>query len=531
MLVFLAAFLALASADCPLGTVYHQEFNRCYKFVSTAQPFYLAEEACISIGGHVVSISSGYENAMLSESAQAQKIATFYTGLNTLSSNSWGWSDGSSANYTNWATGEPVDGNTCAVQNSKDSTWKSVSCNSAYAYYFLWSTFDNAEDVCMSNGGHLTSIHSDEENIFVADISKAGVEYKKEDDLTWIGLKQQNYPTSPDWTWTDGTPLDYIAWGSGQPADKKGREHCAQTHSDYLGRNPGQGQQLPTLGQFVHLSPNTIYIMLNLTDATSFPLMPCLLYMAEEACQSLGGHLVSFKKETASTTGRIGSPFWMVLQQTQGDAVELPPRWAATAASQTGRTRTSRHLLRIHAQCPLFLMAPGNLQHVLSLVHTCAPSPPSFLLSPAHHAHQLAVSQVGPILPRPIHYFLWASFENAENICKANGGHLASIHSLEENNFVATMGMSGITYTNDADLTKQLIRLAKTWSWTDGSKVDFLFWGPGQPDDAGGSEHCVEVFSDHTGKDPAKDGNYQRWNDMPCATNMRSYVCKKASLK
>ncbi|PIO58330.1 lectin C-type domain protein, partial [Teladorsagia circumcincta] len=122
-------------------------------------------------------------------------------------------------------------------------------CESGWAYldktdscyrYFLWSTFDNAESVCMSNGGHLASIHSDEENIFVADISKAGVEYKKEDDLTWIGLKQENYPTSSAWTWTDGTPLDYNAWGSGQPADKKGREHCAQTHSDYLGRNPAK---------------------------------------------------------------------------------------------------------------------------------------------------------------------------------------------------------------------------------------------------------------------------------------------------
>nr|CDJ81559.1 C-type lectin domain containing protein [Haemonchus contortus] len=287
MLVFLAALVALASADCPLGTVYHQEFNRCYKFVSTAQPFYLAEEACISIGGHVVSISSGYENAMLSESAQGQKIATFYIGFNRLSTDTWSWSDGSSYNYTNWGTGEPADGTTCAVQNSKDGTWKSVSCNSAYAYvcavtasfpaptcppcptpagcptfppvvghcdsgwayfdktdscyrYFLWSTFDNAETVCMSNGGHLTSIHSDEENIFVADISKAGVEYKKADDLTWIGLKQQNYPTSEAWTWTDGTPFDYNAWGPSQPVDKKGRDHCAQTHSDYLGRIPAK---------------------------------------------------------------------------------------------------------------------------------------------------------------------------------------------------------------------------------------------------------------------------------------------------
>ncbi|VDL78710.1 unnamed protein product [Nippostrongylus brasiliensis] len=258
MLVLLAALVAFASASCPLGTVYHQEFNRCYKFVSAAQPFYMAEEACISVGGHVVSVSNGYENAMLSA--------------------------------------QPVDGNTCAVENSKDGTWTSVSCNSNFAYvcaissiqpvptcppcpipagcpslpptvghcdsgwayldktdscyrYFLWATFDNAEMVCMSLGGHLTSIHSDEENIFVAatlqhglisDISKAGVEYKKPADLTWIGLKQTNFPANTTWTWTDGTAVDYLSWAPGQPDDKKDREHCVQTHSDYLGRNPGK---------------------------------------------------------------------------------------------------------------------------------------------------------------------------------------------------------------------------------------------------------------------------------------------------
>ncbi|PIO69420.1 lectin C-type domain protein [Teladorsagia circumcincta] len=92
----------------------------------------------------------------------------------------------------------------------------------------------------MSNGGHLTSIHSTEENIFVADLSKSGTEYKKDSDLTWIGLKQANYPTDTKWTWTDGTPLDYFRWAPGEPNNLKGLEHCGQTHSDYLGKDPAK---------------------------------------------------------------------------------------------------------------------------------------------------------------------------------------------------------------------------------------------------------------------------------------------------
>ncbi|PIO55070.1 lectin C-type domain protein [Teladorsagia circumcincta] len=92
-----------------------------------------------------------------------------------------------------------------------------------------------------------------------------------------------------------------------------------------------------------------------------------------------------------------------------------------------------------------------------------------------------------------------------------------------------------MAYTNGANLTWIGLKQAtyptsKDWSWTDGSPVYFMFWAPSQPDNAAGSEHCVEIFSDHIGKDPAEDGNYQRWNDISCATNMRSYVCKKPSI-
>ncbi|PIO69421.1 lectin C-type domain protein [Teladorsagia circumcincta] len=193
MLVFLAAFVALASADCPLGTVYHQEFNRCYKFVSTAQPFYLAEEACISIGGHVVSVSSGYENAMLSgPPARCQSGWTYFAQTNSC--------------YKN----------------------------------FLWASFGNAENICKGNGGHLASIHSLEENNFVATLGMSGMAYTNGANLTWIGLKQATYPTSKDWSWTDGSPVYFMFWAPSQPDDAGGSEHCVEIFSDHIGKDPAE---------------------------------------------------------------------------------------------------------------------------------------------------------------------------------------------------------------------------------------------------------------------------------------------------
>ncbi|VDM77470.1 unnamed protein product [Strongylus vulgaris] len=287
MWALLFAIFPSVLADCPIGTTYHPEFNRCYLFVSEAQPFGLAEDACAANKGHIVSVSNGFENAMLAESASAQNIKTaYFIGANRLQGN-WSNSDGSPLFYTNWAQGQPSTTATCAVASAPDGMWTSTSCSTAYpficaiaenahpsvtcptcptptcptpprqpghcesgwAYFdktdscyrrFVWANFENAEEVCVSNGGHLASIHSAEENTFVNDISESGMDYSDDGSLTWIGLTQANYPSSTVWTWTDGTPFDYKNWAPGEPNNSKGVEHCVQIQSDYVGKDPSK---------------------------------------------------------------------------------------------------------------------------------------------------------------------------------------------------------------------------------------------------------------------------------------------------
>ena len=79
-------------------------------------------------------------------------------------------------------------------------------------------TFNDAESVCQSYGGHLTSIHSESENDFVVNISKSGVLFsgnRLRDTQVWIGLYNTAAdPTGSNWKWTDGTYIDYNHWGS-----------------------------------------------------------------------------------------------------------------------------------------------------------------------------------------------------------------------------------------------------------------------------------------------------------------------------
>lgn len=131
--------------------------------------------------------------------------------------------------------------------------------------------------------------------------------------------------------------------------------------------------------------------------------------------------------------------------------------------------------------------------------------------------------------------FVNAAFDQAETVCQSTGGHLASIHSDQENTFVSTLTHLGIEYKNEKQLT--FIGLTKpnypansTWTWSDGTIVDYLLWAPGKPSDTTGLQNCAQMYTDSMDKNPDKDSDFRRWNDVQCSTSMRAYVCKQAAL-
>ncbi|VDO73548.1 unnamed protein product [Haemonchus placei] len=128
------------------------------------------------------------------------------------------------------------------------------------------NTFDEAEAKCVAEGGHLVSIHSDEENDFVygtlhvaraisvlmtdltrficssssnLDISMTKMVSKDYRDFTWIGLGRLDWPKDDKWKWTDGTPVDYLNWAPAEPDNIQRKEHCSmESSSKYMLTNP-----------------------------------------------------------------------------------------------------------------------------------------------------------------------------------------------------------------------------------------------------------------------------------------------------
>jgi len=88
------------------------------------------------------------------------------------------------------------------------------------------------------------------------------------------------------------------------------------------------------------------------------------------------------------------------------------------------------------------------------------------------------------------------------------GGHLASIHSLEEQKLVKKLSGSDQTWTGARrrEPHKGNGPGPEHWEWSDGSDWDFTFWAPGEPNNSGNREDRVHMASWF--------GPEHKWNDI-----------------
>ncbi|KAM4807928.1 neurocan core protein [Rhinophrynus dorsalis] len=97
-------------------------------------------------------------------------------------------------------------GSTCGKDTEGcDHNWHKFQ-GSCYRYFPQRRPWEEAERDCRRRAGHLTSIHSPEEQAFINSFGR---------ENTWIGLNDRT--VEQDFQWTDNTALQYESWRAQQP--------------------------------------------------------------------------------------------------------------------------------------------------------------------------------------------------------------------------------------------------------------------------------------------------------------------------
>uniref|UniRef100_A0AC34FE61 C-type lectin domain-containing protein n=1 Tax=Panagrolaimus sp. ES5 TaxID=591445 RepID=A0AC34FE61_9BILA len=103
-------------------------------------------------------------------------------------------------------------------------------------YFFKNETigFAAAEVECVQNGGHLVSIHDSFTDALLAQETSNFFHQSTMVDF-WTGLTKMM--PSGNWSWIDGTPLDFVDWAKGEPQNITGHNCAAESISDGFWRS------------------------------------------------------------------------------------------------------------------------------------------------------------------------------------------------------------------------------------------------------------------------------------------------------
>ncbi|XP_067653838.1 perlucin-like [Haliotis asinina] len=108
------------------------------------------------------------------------------------------------------------------------------------------------------------------------------------------------------------------------------------------------------------------------------------------------------------------------------------------------------------------------------------------------------------------------SFAEAASYCRYLESHLATLSSRKEYSYIRGYairhGKAPNYWIGASDLN-----IEGRWLWEGQRRMKFTAWSPGQPDNGGSNEHCLEMRKNY--------GNYLL-NDYICQ-NTGNFICEK----
>uniref|UniRef100_A0A096MA02 C-type lectin domain-containing protein n=1 Tax=Poecilia formosa TaxID=48698 RepID=A0A096MA02_POEFO len=401
-------------------------------------------------------------------------------------------------------------------------------------------SWEAAQEDCISRGANLVSIHNHEEEEFLSVYSKGSSK--------WIGLRHN--PIEGGYSWSDGTPLSHTNWGHGEPNNHEDREECVEmvssnngtfswwndlncdAHQDWICIiSKGKTPIIPPVPPSPVPAPdcgsnpgwrknNNICYYYNDTDIVDF-------HTAIMRCYAEKAMLVSIlsKNEQAYVNS-------MDVKNSNKRVMFCSARWIDNSPlTYTHWAPGEPNNANGEEQCVQMNRHQGGWNDAncgrAGAGYVCKKFPGDV------HTHPPPTQPWEGNCPAGWMRFkdkcfmfkgkkddIKANWSHARSWCRDQGGELAIIDNQYENDFVAS-------YLKDLELPTWIglsdLLVENQYAWSDGaSPVLYTNWNEHEPNNAGGTEHCVAMTHGTlaTGK----------WNDDACHKD-HSFVCyrKKSS--
>ncbi|ETO19249.1 hypothetical protein RFI_17981, partial [Reticulomyxa filosa] len=114
------------------------------------------------------------------------------------------------------------------------------------------------------------------------------------------------------------------------------------------------------------------------------------------------------------------------------------------------------------------------------------------------------------------------TWKEAEKYCREIGRHLVSVHDdIMTEELLSLWNQSGLSA--NAFWIGLHQETDEQWQWTDNSTLNYTYWWPGEPNNYGNAEDCVELRFQSNGT--LEGTMVYGWNDLDCDSTLRYAIC------
>ena len=307
------------------------------------------------------------------------------------------------------------------------------------------ATWASAKDDALANGGYLAVVNDVAENTYLRAAALAA------NANHWLGLTDE--VTEGTFLWINGDPLSYTNWASGEPNNSSNEDYAVMDIAGFW----NDANSTVSNRYFIEFDCNqniVPYLTAGIASGGIFP---------------VGNTTVTY--DYGGTT----CSFIVNMSNPEPSATHCPPN--ITVCSNP-----------VEYETPTVELTCTNCSQQTTL--------PGFTFIGTYNGHN---------------YFGSTStdnWESAEQIAVGLGGHLASITSSGENDFIK-MYVAGVNTKHWIGLTDGATE--GTFLWTNGDALIYTNWAANEPNNSGG-ENSTEMFADGT------------WNDLNGSSNLRRYI-------